>query len=108
MLSFENTSAWGTWIYLDNINITGNVGIAVNSTEGFFIYPNPAHDNVTVKAPHNISTIRIVDMLGKTVIQQEPVNEKSIQVDTSTLPAGVYFVKVNAGDMQKLIKLIKQ
>lgn len=108
MLSFENTSAWGTWIYIDNINITGTTGITNNEQGGFMIYPNPAHDNLTIKSAKNINSINVMDVLGKTVIQADPRNERSAEVDISTLPEGVYFVKVIAGDSQKLIKVVKQ
>ncbi len=107
IFGFENTSAWGTWIYLDNINITGTMGININSAEGVSIYPNPAHNNLNVKADQNINSVRIIDMLGKTVSLSFP-EEKTLQVDISSLPAGIYFVKVSAGDAQKLIKLVKE
>ncbi len=108
MISFENLSAWGTWIYIDNINITGTTGIKVNSAEGISIFPNPAHNDLTVHADKDISSINIIDMLGKTVLHMQPQHESSTHVDVSSLPAGVYFVKVSVGDAQKLIKLIKE
>lgn len=110
MFAFENVSAWGTWIYLDNINITASTtGIAAASaSQGIAAYPNPAHDNLLVTAPHAIKSIGVVDMIGKTVLYQQPENETNVSVDISALPAGVYFVKVNTADSQKLIKVIKQ
>jgi hypothetical protein len=72
------------------------------------IYPNPAHDNLIISAQQNVSAIRVIDMLGKTVITRDTENEKFITLDVSSLPPGVYFVKVNAGNAQKLIKVIKQ
>ena len=86
-------------------NCTGINNVANASLE---VYPNPAYDNLVVKAPHNINSIHVIDMLGKTVISNNPANEKTVSLDVSNLPAGVYFVKVNAGDEQKLIKVIKQ
>jgi len=107
MFAFENTSNWGTWVYIDNINITGTTGIAMNQAEGVSIYPNPAHNNFNVKADENISSVRVIDMLGKTVMLNYP-EEKHAQVDITSLPAGIYFVKVSAGQAQKLIKLVKE
>jgi Zn-dependent metalloprotease len=109
MFAFQNTSAWGTWIYIDNINIIGTTGIASNTAQnGLNVYPNPAHDNLTVSADHPITGIQVIDLIGKTVILQDPNGEKTAQVDISSLPAGVYFVKVNAGETQKLVRIIKQ
>ncbi len=111
MLAFENRSSWGNWIFIDNINISTSITTGISSANadgGFEIYPNPAHDNLTVKASQNISSIEIVNMLGQTVISIGQTNESSKQVDINTLNAGVYFVKVTTSDSQKLIKLIKK
>ncbi|HXB38944.1 MAG TPA: M4 family metallopeptidase [Bacteroidia bacterium] len=106
--AFENRSRWGTWVYIDNINISGTTGISINNAGGMMIYPNPAHNNLTVQADQNIGSIQVIDMLGKSVLRQQPAGEKTVQVDISSLPAGIYFVKVSAGDAQKLIKLVKE
>ena len=110
MLAFENLSGWGSWLYLDNINIanTTTTGISSANADAFEVYPNPAHNNLTVKASQNISSIQIVNMLGQTVMIIGQTNEQSTQLDITTLPAGVYFVKVITADTQKLIKFIKQ
>ncbi len=86
-------------------NCTGINNLSQNSFE---VYPNPAHDNLFIKSPQNIKSIQVVDMIGKTLIVQEPNNERNVTLDVSVLPAGVYFVKVNTGDTQKLIRVIKQ
>jgi Zn-dependent metalloprotease len=83
--------------------INNNGGIAVIA-----VYPNPAHDNLVVSAPHLIKSITVVDMIGKTLLNLQPENETKVSMDVSSFPAGVYFVKVNTGDTQKLIRVIKQ
>ncbi len=111
MLAFENRSGYGEWLYLDNINISTSMttGISSANTNGTLeVFPNPAFDNLTVKASENISSIQIINMLGKRVINIEQTNELSKKVDISTLPAGVYFVKVTTADSEKLMKVIKQ
>ncbi len=50
-----------------------------------------------------ISTISIINLLGKTVYNNE-YNSEKVQVDVSALPAGVYFVKVNGMDVKKFLK----
>jgi len=83
-------------------------GINTYGTSTINVHPNPAHNNLMVSAPHTISNIIVVDMLGKTVMTNAPDNATEVSLDVSALPAGVYFVKVNAGDTQKLIKVIKE
>ncbi|MGZ3863505.1 MAG: M4 family metallopeptidase [Bacteroidia bacterium] len=89
------------------VNICSGISTA-HSVKGVEVYPNPAHDNLFISAGGNIRNISIVDMIGKTVLSQQPSNETSITVDVSAFPAGVYFVKVNTADTQKLIRVIKQ
>lgn len=108
MFAFENTSGWGQWLYIDNINITGTTGMAPRAANGVSVYPNPAHNLLNVVADNDIASINIIDMLGKRVIAMGEQHEKRAAVDIAGLPAGVYFVKVSAGDFQKLIKLVKE
>jgi Zn-dependent metalloprotease len=107
------------WVYAADVSCASPATIvtaAINSCSGINnvsagsleIYPNPAHDNLIISAQQNVSAIRVIDMLGKTVITRDTENEKFITLDVSSLPPGVYFVKVNAGNAQKLIKVIKQ
>jgi len=111
MIAFENRSGWGDWLYLDNINISSSMTTDIssgNNDEVLEIYPNPAHDNLTVKAKQHINSIQIINMLGQTLISIGQTNEQITQIDINALPAGVYFAKVITADSQKLIKVIKQ
>ena len=67
---------------------------------GVIISPNPAKDfiNIAVSANNNNTasiTIGIIDMSGKMIYQQQ-TNRSSLQVNTSALNKGMYFVKVIA------------
>lgn len=86
-------------------NCTGINGYA---SSGIEVYPNPAHNNLFISAPHNINTVTVVDMIGKTILSHSPENATDVSLDVSMLPAGVYFVKVVSGDASKLIKVVKQ
>lgn len=111
MFAFENISGWGNWLFIDNINISGSMSTGIssaNNNETLEIFPNPAFDNLTVKASENISSIQIINMLGKNVISIGQTTELSMKIDITTLPAGVYFVKVTTSDSEKLMKVIKQ
>ncbi len=62
---------------------------------GFKAYPNPATDMLTIDIPqsqsHRHHTIRVINMQGKTVWQQESDSHHHI-IDVSALPMGVYMV----------------
>jgi Zn-dependent metalloprotease len=83
-------------------------GIATHGADIIAVYPNPAHNNISITAPEPIKNISVVDMIGKTILSHQPENETSVSLDVSLLPAGVYFVKVSAGESSKLVKLIKE
>ena len=71
------------------------------------IFPNPARDFISIKNHETqITTIRIVDTMGKTV-KNFILNTSEI-IDISALSPGIYFVSVDTKEktyVQKLIKL---
>lgn len=80
------------------------------------IYPIPAHDfiyvNYQIDGTHSaISHLRIYDILGKMVKQQEITNEKannSIRFDIGHLGSGIYFVSLQNGSFSHTQKLLKK
>lgn len=57
------------------------------------VYPNPANEILTVKTTHEITSLSIVDLSGKIVKEVSTAGFSSVQVSTSDLNNGVYFVK---------------
>ena len=58
------------------------------------IVPNPATDAVTVSADATLLTLELRDLLGRTVLTQQP-SANSTTVDVSTLPAGTYILRLH-------------
>jgi hypothetical protein len=90
------------------------VGVEDNETEiseQISISPNPASNYILINSPFFkggqgvLEQIRIFDVFGNCVLTVETQNFVSLQtIDISTLPAGVYFVRI--GDkVEKFIKL---
>jgi Secretion system C-terminal sorting domain len=75
------------------------------------IYPNPAHDLLTIELNKNIESgqhvrIEVTDMQGKLMLYQEYVSDSPIfQLDISELSAGMYIVNVRAGESCKMQKI---
>ncbi|MCF8424670.1 MAG: T9SS type A sorting domain-containing protein [Bacteroidia bacterium] len=64
-----------------------------NNTNTIKIYPNPAQHFISITAPYNQSaTIKIIDILGSIVLQQELKNETST-INTTMLPNGTYILQ---------------
>ncbi len=92
-----------------------DVGItsAFKSTPFVNLYPNPTKDEavmtVTLEKPEHVE-ISIIDLLGKTlgaVIEREfNSGDNQVNINTSDLKNGVYFVKVIAGQNENKTKMI--
>ncbi len=67
------------------------------------IYPNPTTSTLTISVPDSITSIAITNLLGQVVYSQQ-YNSQQVQVDVADLPKGVYFIKVNGGDVRKFVK----
>ncbi len=57
------------------------------------IYPNPITDKLTIEAREAISKVEIYNAMGALIYSQNDCTEK-VEISTTDLPAGIYFVKV--------------
>jgi len=67
------------------------------------VYPNPANNYIKVTATKNITEIKLIDVLGKEVINSEEKN-----IDINSFNDGVYFVRVETGEGILTKKIIVQ
>ena len=76
-----------------------------DAKSGFAVYPNPASDKLTIETHgDDISSILIVDMVGKVLFSEEALNTKFKDIDISSFAEGIYFVNINNGTTKKIIK----
>ena len=68
------------------------------------LYPNPAHDRVTVQAGQ-MRSVELVTLMGQTVMRQT-VQGSSATLDLQRLPKGIYFVKVETANSVSTQKLV--
>ena len=73
----------------------------------FTAYPNPVRDILNISYTSEISSVRVINMIGQEVISRN-INATSTQVDMSELSAGTYIVNVTVGDSVKTLKVVKQ
>ena len=67
------------------------------------VFPNPASDKVTISLPadEEVVQIRLVNMVGKILFQT-----KLKTLDTSSLPAGIYFLNIRTAKFTVSKKMI--
>ncbi len=77
------------------------------NSNSFSAYPNPVKDVLNISYATEISSVRVINMIGQEVLSKN-VNATSSQVDMSQLSAGTYIVNVTLGDTIKTLKVVKQ
>lgn len=76
-------------------------------TDNFIVHPNPANDQLNIVLSQNlgsISSIDIIDVLGKKVLSQKGNHSNTQTVDVSVIQSGIYFVEVTTDTNSKAIK----
>lgn len=115
-IKFSFESGGGNNLYIDDINISGPVGVE-EFTYDFHLtaYPNPFESNTTVtfNLENNIDVnLELYDMIGKKVMNIAKGNlssgQHSYTINGNELASGVYFVKMKAGNREQVMKVIVQ
>jgi hypothetical protein len=101
-----------------NDTITQQVQIIIQGVSeyanvlGVTVYPNPAQDlanvNFTMPTTENVA-LSVYDLAGKMVSNQTigklAAGKQNIEVNTSTLEAGIYFVRIAAGNINQTVRI---
>jgi len=111
-------------IVIDNGNLnmnfvkfstTSSTSQAVDNAASTILYPNPCNDFITIEYTQVVegnTTISIIDPLEKEliVIQANNITSGKQQqvINTSKLPAGVYFCKIKSTEGIRTLKMIKE
>ena len=67
------------------------------------IFPNPVQSRLNILASAMITTISITNLIGETIYSYE-YNANKAEIDVSSLPSGVYFIKINGTEVRKFLK----
>lgn len=94
-------------LYVDNILVDVALSSNTFDNNNFTAYPNPVKDILNLTYTSEITSVRVINMLGQEVIARS-LNATNAQVDMSQLSAGTYIVNVTIGDTVKTIKVVKQ
>lgn len=84
-----------TYFLIDDINLSGSVGIDEQLQTEISIYPNPATDMLNVKAEIEVEQISILNTQGQEVYQEQ-LNRNAAQIDLSNFLPGLYFARIEA------------
>ena len=77
----------------------------------FNVYPNPAHSSIYIQLQKSDQWIKLYSLQGQCIYQEElkkfTANQPK-EIDLSYLPKGIYLLKVEGKDGNKVGKVIKQ
>lgn len=78
-----------------------------NALQTLTCYPNPVKNVLNLKNASAINSVAIYNTLGQQVLNSA-VNTTETNLDLSALSNGIYFVKVQAGESSKTIRIVKE
>ena len=114
-LSSSDNGTWGmntpSYFALDNFNGTDDVGVKENTAQNIFaIYPNPANQilNISINPLMEETTIRIMDLTGKTVYNRSVNNTSKFQIGLEEFAKGFYTIYLRNKEGESHQKFIKQ
>ena len=110
-MAFVGTAHFGRGIGIDNVTFEqGSVGIntAIAEDIDVNIYPNPASNVVNISALNSNENIgyEVYDLMGRCLIKGEVNAHQNASIATSEWKAGVYVVRLRAGNNEKTRQLI--
>jgi hypothetical protein len=82
------------------VNLTG---ISEELNKGFSVFPNPAHNVVTIQCTESVLNLNnkviLYNIFGQMIKESAFLpNRKTLTVDVTDIPNGVYFLKIESGD----------
>ena len=68
-------------------------------------FPNPCIANIQIQSLYQeINTVRIINLIGQTVFQQQGIHSSNLAIDLAKLPNGLYMIVINDTIYRKIIK----
>ena len=84
-------------------------GRSVTGTVHFSLYPNPTSGQLNVQASEALHWVGVFDALGREVLSLEPAaGATSVALNATSLPHGVYVVKIQTSGGSSQAKVVKQ
>jgi hypothetical protein len=109
---FIDFPEWADCINFNTLTLYGNCAITLESDDvnfaepSFFIYPNPASDQLTISGiVEEASVYSVFDMNGREVYCAKSFDVGSV-IDVSMIPAGIYIFQVKGNGFSKTQKLV--
>ena len=82
--------------------ISTGTGVLTSANQ-IYISPNPAYNQLNITAAENITSVLITNIIGN-VVYNNTYNTNKLEINTSTLSKGIYYIKINGIYASKFVK----
>jgi Secretion system C-terminal sorting domain len=87
-------------VFLENIP---NVGLNENTlAKNIKLFPNPVTEKLFIEGISE-GNVKVINLVGEMIIEKNNTNS----IDVSSLNSGIYFLQITSGNVQSVIKFIK-
>ncbi len=110
-IAFEARANWGYGVCIDDINLYEGspVSTPTNELENARIYPNPFSNEINIENLVAAKKVKVVNLLGQTLIDQQVSNETSTKINTESLASGIYLIVIEGKNgLRAVNKLVKR
>lgn len=92
---------------VQNVQLTKSVGLQEHDNR-ISVYPNPAHDYITVELSDNtkIDYIQLYDMQGRLVESFPETSLQTTRLDVRNLPSGTYILHIGTSRDREIIRKV--
>lgn len=87
--------------------IDGSMGLQNTVFSALKFHPNPVKDILNLSNTSLIQAVEVNSILGQQLFKKE-FNTNQCQIDVSTIPSGIYLLKVFCEDQVKVIRFVKE
>ncbi|MBE0648812.1 MAG: T9SS type A sorting domain-containing protein [Bacteroidales bacterium] len=110
-IKVQGVNACGGGSYSISFEVTVDIGVGIPVLSGssmIRLYPNPAKNSVTlISEQSGKAEISFFNTFGKSVLYISNIElSETSQIDISTLPAGIYLVRVKSDGKTESLKMI--
>jgi len=81
-----------------------------SNIKDIIVFPNPAYNELNIELSNDseVTNVKLYSLLGKEIISKQIVNSKSVVIDTSELPDGMYIIDISTKENSTSKKILIQ
>ena len=109
LIRFININRYGNNLYIDNVNIDVATGLTEQQSGEVFVFPNPTAGVFTLQTMglHTPSvSYSVTDAQGREITNGR-IDGRTIQLSLLEYPSGIYLLRINTGNKNKVLKINK-